>query len=111
MTSSITKKLFKVQFYNSGQIYEVYVHEIRSADVYGFVELRSFVFGKPMQVVIDPSEDKLRNEFRDVDSCWIPIHSIVRIDSVKKGGTAKIRETDGSNVTPFPIPIPGKKST
>lgn len=109
MTSINKSHIYRVQFYNGKQIYEVYVRSIDSADVYGFVELSSFMFTKPSQVVIDPSEEKLRNEFGEVDSAWIPIHAIVRIDRVRKEGTAKIVEADSSNVTPFPIPLPGKK--
>ena len=109
MTSINKHHTYRVQFYNGGQIYEVYVRSIDSADVYGFVELSSFVFTKPSQVVIDPSEEKLRNEFGEVDSTWVPIHAIIRIDRVRKEGTAKIVEADSSNVTPFPIPLPGKK--
>ena len=109
MTSINKRHIYRVQFYNGGQIYEVYVRGIDSADVYGFVELSSFMFTKPSQVVIDPSEEKLRNEFGEVDSTWVPIHNIIRIDQVRKEGTAKIVEAESSNVTPFPIPLPGKK--
>lgn len=109
MTSINKRHIYRVQFYNGGQIYEVYVRSIDSADVYGFVELSSFMFTKPSQVVIDPSEEKLRNEFGEVDSAWVPIHAIIRIDHVRKEGTAKIVEAERSNVTPFPIPLPGKK--
>ena len=58
MTSINKHHIYRVQFYNGGQIYEVYVRSIDSADVYGFVELSSFMFTKPSQVVIDPSEEK-----------------------------------------------------
>ena len=109
MNSLDKRHIYRVQFYNGGQIYEVYVRGVDSADVYGFVELSSFMFNKPSQVVIDPSEEKLRNEFGEVDTAWIPIHSIIRIDRVRKEGTAKIVEADRNNVTPFPIPLPKNK--
>ena len=109
MTSSNKRHIYRVQYYNGSQIYEVYVRSVDSADVYGFVELSSFLFTKPSQVVIDPSEEKLRNEFGEVETVWIPIHAIIRIDRVRKEGTAKIVEAKGNNVTPFPIPLPGKK--
>lgn len=101
---SISRRLYRVQFHNARQIYEVYVREVYTSEMYGFVELRKFVFGKPAQVVIDPSEEKLRVEFGDVDSTLVPIHAIIRIDEVKKRGTPKIVESDGSNVMPFPLP-------
>jgi hypothetical protein len=33
------------------------------------------------------------------------MHSILRIDEVKKQGTAKITNLEGGNVTPFPVPV------
>lgn len=108
MTSINKRHIYRVQFYNGGQIYEVYVRNISNADVYGFIELNSFLFAKPSQVVIDPSEEKLRNEFGEVESAWVPIHAVIRIDRVRKEGTAKIVAAEGGNVTPFPIPMPKK---
>ena len=40
-------------------------------------------------VVVDPSEEKLKTEFNSVKRCFIPMHSIVRIDEVEKQGTSK----------------------
>lgn len=99
---------YRVQFHNGRQIYEVYVREVFNSDIYGFVELGKFVFGKPSQMVIDPSEDKLRTEFGGVSRTLVPLHSIIRIDEVKKEGIAKISEGDGSNITPFPYALPDK---
>ena len=60
-------------------------------------------------MVIDPTEDKLRQEFASVQRSYVPMHAIIRIDEVEKEGTAKITDSSGNNVTPFPMPIPGKK--
>ena len=51
----------------------------------------------------------LRGEFQDVVCSFVPMHSIVRIDQVEKGGVAKISEpkgVSGSNVSPFPVSFP-----
>ncbi len=106
---SIKKRLYRVQFQNARQVYEVYVREVMTSELFGFIELRNFVFDKPSQMVIDPSEEKLRLEFGDVDSTLVPMHAVVRIDEVKKQGTPKITEGDGSNVTPFPMPMQDRK--
>ncbi|MDE0094431.1 MAG: DUF1820 family protein [Gammaproteobacteria bacterium] len=112
MTSQIPKHIYRVQFHNAGKIYEVYVREVkRAAHLFGFVELRSFMFRKPTQVVIDPTEDKLRNEFGEVEGVFVPVHAIVRIDEVKRAGTAKIKDTSESNVTPFPGTVPDKRGS
>jgi len=84
------KHLYKVTFFNQDQVYEVYVKHVYQGDLYGFVIVEDFVFGEKSAIVIDPSEDKLRNEFEGVDQSFIPMHEIIRIDQVKKRGTAKI---------------------
>jgi hypothetical protein len=84
----------------------MYCHAIYQSDLYGFVEVEDYVFGKRTQMVIDPAEDKLRTEFEGVQRSFIPMHAIIRIDEVEKEGVAKITDARGENVTPFPIPIP-----
>tara|TARA_Y200000002_G_scaffold362376_1_gene349378 strand:- start:175 stop:507 length:333 start_codon:yes stop_codon:yes gene_type:complete len=100
------QQVYRVFFQNQGQIYEVYARNIYQSELYGFVEIEDYTFGNKSQVVIDPSEEKLRNEFEGVQRSFIPMHAIVRIDEVEKEGVAKITSSDGSTVTPFPIPVP-----
>ena len=102
-------QMFRVLFHNQGQIYEVYARAIYQSDLYGFVEIEDYVFGSRSQLVVDPSEDRLRNEFDGVRRSFIPMHTIIRIDEVEKEGIAKITEGKAGNVTPFPIPMPGDR--
>jgi len=104
--SDDAQHIYKVLFHNQGQIYEVYAHNIYQSDLYGFIEVEDYIFGKKTQVVIDPSEDKLRTEFDGVQRSFIPMHAIIRIDEVEKEGIAKVTESTGTNITPFPVPIP-----
>jgi hypothetical protein len=55
-------------------------------------------------VVIDPSEERLKDEFREVKRTYIPLHSIIRIDEVEKEGAAKIVDIkgDAGQVVGFP---------
>ena len=103
------KSIYKVLFHSQGQIYEVYAHDIYQSDLYGFVEIEDYTFGNRSQMLIDPSEDRLRNEFEGVQRSFIPMHAIVRIDEVEKEGVAKISDSKGEKVTPFPIPVPKDK--
>ena len=105
MTDS-PQHIYKVLFHNQGQIYEVYAHNIYSSDLYGFIEVEDYLFGSKSKVVIDPSEDKLRSEFDGVQRSFIPMHSVIRIDEVEKEGIAKITDSNGANITPFPVPMP-----
>jgi hypothetical protein len=84
--------IYKVIFLNQGQVFEM------------------FVFGERTQVVVDPSEEKLKAQFEGVVRSFVPMHSIVRIDEVERLGTPKISEARGAvgNVMPFPMPMPEK---
>lgn len=98
------REIFKVIFLNQGQIYEIYASHIYASDLYGFVEVEEFLFGERAQVVVDPSEERLKSEFSGVKRSLIPMHNIIRIDEVEKEGVAKVSEASG-NVTSLPVNI------
>ena len=100
------QSIYKVQFYNKGELYEIYARNVYQGGLYGFVEVEEILFGERSSVVVDPAEEKLKNEFASVKRTHIPMHSIVRIDEVEKEGVSKISEipkSDG-NIAHFPIP-------
>ena len=80
---------YKVIFYNQGQIFEIYARQIYQSDLYGFIEIEEVLFGERSQMLVDPSEEKLKSEFEGVKRSYLPMHSIVRIDEVTKKGSAK----------------------
>ncbi len=98
--------IFKVIFHNQNQVYEVYAREIYQSDMYGFIEVEEFVFGERSNVLVDPGEEKLKNEFSGVSRSYIPMHSIIRIDEVEREGVGKISESKGGfeKVTQLPLP-------
>lgn len=109
------KPLYRVAFFNQGEVYEVYAKSVSQDGLYGFVELEDLVFHEKTQLVIDPSEDKLATEFADVTRTYIPMHAVIRIDQVTHRGKARVHQADGnSKVHPFPIYTrdkgPGPKS-
>lgn len=99
-----TSPIYKVIFYNQDKIYEVFAKAIYQSEMYGFIEVEEFIFGERSQIVVDPSEEKLKNEFGGVSRSYIPMHSIVRIDEVEKEGVGKIVESAGGNgnISKFP---------
>lgn len=104
-------QIFRISFINHGKVYEIYAETVRQGDLYGFVEIAGIIFGETSSVVIDPAEEKLKAEFGGVSKTLVPIHSVIRIDEVKKQGQSKIIELDANaNVTPFPASFapPGK---
>lgn len=101
-----TQHVYRILFHNQGQVYEVYARSIYQSELYGFVEIEDYTFGNRSKMLIDPAEDRLRAEFDGVSRSFIPMHAIVRIDEVEKEGVAKITDSKGQNVTPFPMPVP-----
>lgn len=99
------KTLFKVQFMNQGQVYEIYARSVGHGSLFGFIEIEELVFGKRSSVVVDPSEERIKSEFEGVKRTYLPMHSIIRIDEVDKEGISKISKFEGSNVTQFPVPV------
>lgn len=96
--------IYKIIFYNQGQIFEIYARQIYQSDLYGFIELEELVFGERSQMLVDPSEERLKSEFDGVERTYIPLHAVVRIDEVAKEGVGKISEAKGTNIAPFPMP-------
>ncbi|MBD2858736.1 DUF1820 family protein [Spongiibacter sp. KMU-158] len=99
--------IYKVIFQNNNQVYELYARAIYQSEMYGFIEVEEFVFTDPDQLVVNPGEEKLKNEFAGVVRSYIPMFAIVRIDEVEKEGTGKIIEgqsgSNNSNVRHFPM--------
>ncbi len=93
----------QVIFHNGGQVYEVFARQIYQSDMWGFVEIEELVFGERSQILVDPGEEKLKNEFSGVKRSYIPLQSIVRIDEVDKEGAARISEGGGAKIAPFPV--------
>ncbi len=95
--------IYRVPFTSKGEIYEIYARNVDNSDLFGFLEISDIVWSSKDSIVIDPSEERLRDEFKGVNCILIPLHAVVRIDVVEKPGTAKIMPIAGSNnVTPFP---------
>lgn len=101
--------IYKVVFINQGKVYEIFAHQVYQGEMYGFVIVEELVFGERTTVVVDPAEERLKDEFESVRRTFIPMHAIVRIDEVTKEGVAKVSEL-GDKVTPFPTPLytPGR---
>ncbi len=94
-------KFYKIIFVSHDQLYEIYARQVYQADLMGFIAVEGLCFSKKDSIVIDPSEESLRNQFADVNRFFIPIHSVVRIEEVTHLGQPKIHDT-GDNIAQFP---------
>ena len=106
------KGIYKILFIQTGEIYEIYAKSIYQSDMYGFIEVEEYIFDQNSQIVVDTSEEKLKNEFKGVQRSYIPVSCIMRIDEVDKKGTAKITSSDSAKIMPIAHSVfegPGKK--
>ncbi len=100
--------IFKVQFVREGKVWEIYARKVTHGGLFGFIEVEDFVFGERSSVVVDPGEEKVKSEFVGVKRTWLPMHSVLRVDEVRKTGVSKITAYEGGNVSAFPMPmVPG----
>ena len=99
------KTIYRVSFLQQGKVFEVYAESVSHGNLAGFVEVESLLFGERSQVVVDPSEERLKTEFKGVRRFYVPLHWILRIDEVEKRGSASIRDADGGGAVGSPFPL------
>jgi hypothetical protein len=102
------KKLFKVTFLSQGKSIELYARHVASSALWGFTEVGQLVFDPPGDgIVVDPTEERLREEFKDTTMLHVPIQAIIRIEEVAHRGPLAIRDAaSGEKITPFPMMPP-----
>lgn len=99
-------KIYKVIFLNQGKVYELFCRSVSSSSMMGFVEVSELVLDTGEGVVVDPIEERMREEFGEVEVLYLPMHSVIRVEQVKKRGQSVIREREsGEKVTRFPTDI------
>ena len=101
-------RIYRVTFFNQGDVYEIYARSVSQGALFGFVEIEELVFEDKSKVVIDPSVERLESEFRRVKRTYVPLHAVVRIDEVEKEGAGRIMtpKGNGDKVRSFPTILP-----
>jgi hypothetical protein len=96
--------IYRVIFLQADKQYEIYAKYISEESLMGFIEVEEIVFGNTSDVVVDPSEERLKNEFKGVVRFYVPMHQLIRIDEVTDRGVARIREASAksANIMSFP---------
>ena len=90
--------IYRVIFIQNDKLYEVYAKYLTEESLMGFIEIEDLIFQETTSgLAEDPSEEKLRAEFKGVKRSYIPLHTILRIDEVMKEGAARM--TSPENVT------------
>lgn len=102
---SSVKSIYKVVFLNHGKVYEIYARKVSSSELWGFTCVSELEFAPRDSLLVDPTEERLREEFQRTRTLHLPMQSIVRIEEVAERGTAAIRDgASGDKVIPLPLP-------
>lgn len=99
-------KLYKITFLNAGKIYELHARRVAASELWGFTQVSDLVFGTGEGIVVDPTEERLRDEFGNTRVLHLPMQSVVRVEEVEQRGQLSIRDAASGEkvVTPFPVP-------
>lgn len=106
------KRLYKIIFLNQGKVYELFSESVASSGLWGFVEVADLVFDSAEGLVVDPTEERMKQEFANARVLHLPIQSVLRVEEVDKRGQCLIRDREsGEKVTPFPLSPPNRSSS
>ncbi|MCX7120595.1 MAG: DUF1820 family protein [Gammaproteobacteria bacterium] len=87
--------IYRVIFVQNETLYEVYARYLTEESLMGFIEIEELIFqDTTSSVLVDPAEEKLRAEFKDVKRSYIPLHTILRIDEVVKEGAVRMQPSE-----------------
>lgn len=102
-----TRVLYRITFLNAGKIYELYARRVTSSSLWGFTEVGDLVFDVNEGLVVDPTEERLRDEFANTRVLHLPMQSVLRVEEVDRKAPLSIRDagTGEKVVTPFPMPM------
>ena len=105
----MNETIFRVTFLSRNEVYEVYARSVSQGPLFGFIEVEELLFGERTKLLIDSSEERLKNEFDGVRRTHSPMHAVLRVDEGDKPGRGRITAGDGKVAT-FPmtvVPPPG----
>ena len=103
--------MYKVAFFNQGKVYELFCTSVDSSALYGFIELSGLLFDSEKSVVVDPTEERMREEFAETELLILPVQSVMRVEKVKRRGSCVIRDRDsGEKVMQFPLNGPKSRA-
>ncbi len=101
--------LYRITFLSQGKSIELYARQVHSSELWGFIELAELQFEPVGEgLVIDPTEERLREEFADTRRLHLPMHAVLRIEEVERRGVSRIRDAaTGDKVVTLPFPGKG----
>lgn len=109
----MAKPLYKISFLSHGKVYELYARHVAASHIWGFTEVGELVFDVNTGVVVDPTEERLRDEFGNTKMLHLPMQGVLRIEEVERKGQSAIRDAESGEKVVTPIfakqpPAPAK---
>lgn len=77
------KKLFRVDFVNAAkENLTIHASKVNPSSFLGLIEVTDIVFMDSSDIILNPQDDKIKKEFKNVERTFLPLNSIIRIDEV-----------------------------
>ena len=93
--STDKKIIYRIAFIQDEDLVELYAEQVSESDLFGFITIEKLLFGETSTLVVDPSVERLKEQFKGVTRTFVPMHSILRIDEVEKEGVSKMKPIQG----------------
>ncbi len=90
--------LFRINYINQNKVYEIYAKKLYAESLFGFISISDIVFDLNDAVVIDPVEEQLKLEFKDVEVLHIPLSQVLKVEEVKLKKSCKIKPLNQNTV-------------
>ena len=78
------KPIYRILFRNQENLYELYARKDHAGQPLCLRRGRGHPVWRAQQMLVDPSEERLKTEFAGVQRTYIPLQAVVRIDEVDK---------------------------
>src|SRR5690606_41233319 len=101
-----SRVLYKVTFLNAGKVYELYARRVSASQLWGFTEVADLVFDVNEGMVVDPTEERLRDEFAHTRVLPLPMQGEVRVEEADRRGQLCTREASTRDQAVTPVRMP-----
>lgn len=79
----MNKKLYKVQFIDEKkEVKIIHANHVNPSSFLGLIEISDIIFIDSSDILINPDDEKIRKEFKNVEKTFLPIGTILRIDEI-----------------------------
>ena len=90
--------IYRINYINQNQVYELYAGHVDTNQLLGFMSIKNMMFDMNDGVVIDPTEEQLKAEFKDVEVLHIPLQQVLKVEEVKNKKSCKIKPLKQNHV-------------